>query len=159
MKVAKDKVVAIDYTLTVQGDLVDTTDGSEPLEYLHGHGNIVVGLENALTGLSKGDSVNVRVEPEEGYGEYDEDGEDTYPRGEFPPDVEVGDTYLGVAEDGEELPLNVVAVDDENVTVNYNHPLAGKVLEFNVTVRDVREASREELEHGHVHGPEGHEHD
>jgi len=158
LKVAKDKVVAIDYTLTVQGDVVDTTAGGEPLEYLHGHGNIITGLENALAGLSKGDSINVQVEPEDGYGEYDEDGTEVHPRSEFPQEVEVGSMFVGETEDGDEVMLTVVEVDDENVTVDRNHPLAGEVLSFDVTVRDVRDASPEELDHGHVHGPDGHHH-
>jgi FKBP-type peptidyl-prolyl cis-trans isomerase SlyD len=158
VKVAKDKVVSIDYTLTVQGEVVDTSTGSEPLVYLHGHGSIIPGLEKALTGLSQGDSINVRVEPEEGYGEYDEDGEEAHARSEFPEDVEVGSMFVGETEDGDEVMLTVVAVDDDTVTVDRNHPLAGEVLSFDVTVREVRDATSDELEHGHAHGPDGHHH-
>lgn len=156
MKVAKDKVVSIDYTLRVEGEVVDSSSGSEPLEYLHGHGNIVPGLERALAGLAKGESLHVQVSPEDGYGEWDEEGEQVMPRDAFPDDLELGASYVAEDENGESVTLTVVEIGDDEVTVDFNHPLAGEVLAFEVTVRDVRDASPEELEHGHAHGSDHH---
>jgi FKBP-type peptidyl-prolyl cis-trans isomerase SlyD len=156
VKVAKDKVVSIDYTLTVNGEVVDSSQDGGPLTYLHGHGNIVPGLERALTGLSVGESQHVEVGPEEGYGEWDEDGEQMLPREAFPEEVEVGATYVAESEDGQPVTLTVVEVEDDGVRVDFNHPLAGETLDFDVTVRGVRDATGEELSHGHVH--DGHEH-
>lgn len=157
MNIAKDKVVSIDYTLRVQGEVIDASQGN-PLVYLHGHGNIIPGLERALTGLSVGQAKHVTVAPAEGYGEYDTDAEQTLPRNAFDDDIEVGATYTGETQDGQPIQFTVLDVSPQGVRVDFNHPLAGETLEFDVTVREVRDATHEELDHGHVHGPNDHHH-
>ncbi|WP_261663104.1 peptidylprolyl isomerase [Deinococcus sp. Marseille-Q6407] len=151
MQIAKDKVAEIDYILRVEGEIVDRSEDGEPLTYLHGHGNIIPGLENALEGKSAGDQVKVTVSPEEGYGVYDEENTDLLDLADFDDDVEVGATYFGETDDGQLVPFTVLGLNDGKVEVDYNHMLAGETLDFEVTVRDVRDATPEELEHGHAH--------
>lgn len=151
MHISKDKVVEIEYTLTVDGEVVDSTDEGGLLAYLHGHNNIIPGLEKALEGKQEGDHLQVTVQPEEGYGERDPEAEQTISREDFEDEVEVGETYFAQSEDGNVTPFTVVSVDGDNVTVDFNPPLAGKVLNFDVTVQSVRDADPEELEHGHPH--------
>lgn len=158
MRVAKDKVVSIDYTLRADGEVVDSSDGSGPLVYLHGHGALVPGLERALSGLTAGESLSVVVEPEDAYGDFEQDDEGVrLPRESLPDDLEVGATYEAETEDGEPVTLTVMEVEDAEVVVDFNHPLAGRTLSFDVTVLEVREAGADELEHGHAHEP-GHAH-
>lgn len=157
MNITQDKVVEIDYVLKVDGEVVDASEGGEPLTYLHGHNNIIPGLERALEGKRQGDSLHVTVQPEDGYGARDEDNVETLDREDFEDDIEVGATYYAQAEDGSVLPFTVLAVEGETVQVDFNAPLAGKVLDFDVTVRAVRDASAEELEHGHAHTPGMHD--
>lgn len=161
MRVAKDKVVSIDYTLRADGQELDSSRGSGPLTYLHGHGALVAGLERALAGLTAGESLNVVVEPDEGYGEFDDDAEGVrLPRENLPEDLEVGATYEAETEDGEPVTLTVLDVEDAEVVVDFNHPLAGRTLSFDVTVREVRDATPDELEHGHAHdAQDAHAHD
>jgi len=151
MKITANKVVEIDYVLHVDGEIVDQSEPGEPLVYLHGHQNIIPGLERALEGKQVGDSLQVTVNPEEGYGERDEENVQVLPREDFEDDVEVGATYYAQSEDGSFTPLTVVEVLPEGVRADFNHPLAGATLDFNVTVRNIRDASSEEIEHGHVH--------
>lgn len=150
MQITKDKVVEIEYTLTVDGEVVDSTDDA-PLAYLQGHNNIIPGLENALEGKQVGDHVQVTVQPEDGYGERDEEAMQTISREDFEDEVEVGETYFAQSDDGSVMPFTVVSVEGDNVKVDFNPPLAGKVLNFDVTVKNVRDAEAEELEHGHPH--------
>lgn len=157
MNITQDKVVEIDYVLKVDGEVVDASEGGEPLTYLHGHNNIIPGLERALEGLRSGDSLHVTVQPEDGYGARDEDNVETLDREDFEDDIEVGATYYAQAEDGSVLPFTVLAVEGETVQVDFNAPLAGKVLVFDVTVKAVRDATAEELEHGHAHTPGMHD--
>ncbi len=157
MKIAQNTVVTLDYTLKVDGSLVESTDGDEPMTYLHGHENIVPGLEKALVGLVVGDSKRVLVQPKDGYGEYDEDGVQNLAKTNFEEPLEVAGTYFGETEDGEPISFSVLEETDSEYVVDFNHALAGEILEFEVTVRGIREATKSELEHGHVHG-EGHEH-
>lgn len=161
MKIEDGQVVSIHYTLTLDnGEVVDSSDGGDPLEYLHGASNIVPGLERQLTGRAVGDRVNAVVQPGEGYGDRDEDAIQSVPRTAFPGDVaiEAGMQFFAHLPEGGEQPIWVVAVDDETVTVDPNHPLAGEVLNFAVEVTGIRAATEEEMEHGHPHGPEGHHH-
>lgn len=159
MQVTDNKVVAIDYTLKDDdGQVLDTSDGREPLYYLHGAQNIIPGLENALTGKSSGDTLQVTIPPEEGYGPRSDEMQQTVPRSELPGEVEVGMRFHASGGHGGDTVVTVVEVTDEEVTLDTNHPLAGATLHFDVTVREVRDASQEELDHGHVHGPGGHEH-
>ncbi|HKK05550.1 MAG TPA: peptidylprolyl isomerase [Gammaproteobacteria bacterium] len=160
MQVAKHKVVTIDYTLTDdQGTVIDSSKGAEPLAYIQGVGSIIPGLENALEGKSTGDNVQVSIPPEEGYGERQDALLQAVPRDRFDVegDIEVGMRFQTMSEQGAQV-VTVAAVDDENVTIDANHPLAGETLNFDVTVVDVRDASAEELDHGHAHGPGGHDH-
>ncbi|GGR14719.1 FKBP-type peptidyl-prolyl cis-trans isomerase [Deinococcus ruber] len=152
MNITQDKVVEIEYTLTVDGEVVDQSEENEPLVYLHGHNNIIPGLEKALEGHAAGDKLNVTVSPEEGYGERDDENVQVLPKEDFDDDVEVGASYFAQAEDGSVNPFTVVSVNGDDVTVDFNPPLAGQTLNFDVTVKDVRDATAEELEHGHAHG-------
>ena len=161
MQVANNMVVTIDYTLTDNdGTVLDSSDGGEPLAYLHGQGNIIVGLEEALEGLSAGDAVDVTVLPEKAYGERRDDLIQVVPRERFVTDgeIEVGITFHSHESDNGGRVVRVVEVSPEQVTIDGNHPLAGVTLNFSVRIQDVREASAEELDHGHVHGPGTHHH-
>lgn len=160
MQIAANTVVTIDYTLTDDsGRVIDSSSGHEPLAYLHGCQNIIPGLEKALEGKRKGESLKVSIAPGEGYGERDDAAVQSVPRQLFedPAAIEVGMQFQSVSEEGVRL-VTIVEVQAETITIDANHPLAGVTLNFDVTVIDVREASDEELEHGHVHGPEGHHH-
>jgi len=160
MQIAPNSVVAFHYTLTNdQGEVLDSSEGREPLSYLQGKGNIIPGLERQLEGHKAGDKVNVRVEPAEGYGEVQPQLVQEVPRASFQgvENVEPGMQFQAQTEGGPLL-VTVTKVEGDTVTVDGNHPLAGQPLNFDVAIDSVREASEEELEHGHVHGPEGHEH-
>src|SRR4051812_20059246 len=159
MQIADQKVVSIDYTLTgSDGQVIDSSEGREPLAYLHGAGNIIPGLEKALTGKAAGDAVTAKIPPAEGYGEKDPQLVQAIPRDRFPAqDIKVGMQFQAQG-GGQARVVTVVNVDPENVTIDANHPLAGQTLNFDVKVVDVREATQEELSHGHVHGPGGHQH-
>ncbi|WP_291430063.1 peptidylprolyl isomerase [Deinococcus sp.] len=160
MNITQDKVVELDYKLTVNGEIVDQSEPGEPLVYLHGHSNIIPGLESALEGKAEGERFQVTVQPEEGYGPRDEDSIEDLSRDDFEDDIEVGETYYAQAEDGSVLPFTVINVDGDTVQVDFNHPLAGMVLEFDVTILSVRDATSEELEHGHAHSDDDdHNHD
>lgn len=161
MQVANNMVVTIDYTLTDnEGRVLDSSDGGEPLAYLHGQGNIIVGLEEALEGLSAGDAVDVTVLPEKAYGARRDDLIEVVPRDRFVTDgeIEAGMTFHSHESGNGGRVVRVVAVSPEQVTIDGNHPLAGVTLNFSVRIQDVREASAEELSHGHVHGPGTHHH-
>ena len=153
-----NSVVSIDYTLRDDdGQVIDTSEGGEPLYYLHGHQNIVPGLEAALTGKAPGDAVSVLVLPEDGYGERDDEQVFTVPRDRMPDELEleVGEILGMETSSGHTIPVTIVALSSESVTLDGNHELAGMNLHFSVTVREIRTATEEELAHGHVHGPGG----
>ncbi|MBS1200482.1 MAG: FKBP-type peptidylprolyl isomerase [Proteobacteria bacterium] len=160
MKIAHEKVVSIHYTLTDSaGAVLDSSSGSQPLAYLHGFGNIIPGLENALEGKATGDKLSVTVEPGEGYGERDEGLVQAVPRSAFKGVKELAPGMQFQAQGPQGTRLVVVTqVTEDIVTVDANHPLAGQTLHFEVEVSEVRDATSEELEHGHVHGPGGHHH-
>jgi len=156
--IGRDQIVSLDYRLTdEQGELLDSSEEGEPLVYLHGHGQIVPGLESALDGKPVGHAGRVIVPPAEGYGASDPELIFIEPKTSFQFDVEVGALLEARDEDGDAFEYQVVAVTDEGVTLDGNHPLAGKTLTFDVTVTDVRPATEEELAHGHAHGEGGHE--
>lgn len=160
MQIANDVVALIEYTLTDdQGNVIDSSVGGEPLAYLHGAGNIIPGLESALEGKKVGDSLKVSVAPSEGYGEKDEGLLQVVPRSMFRgvDNIEVGMQFHAQTDYGMQV-ITVAKVEGDNVTVDGNHPLAGQNLNFDVKVVEVRAATAEELEHGHVHGAGGHHH-
>ena len=160
MQVADKKVVLIHYTLTnLDGEVMDSSEGSDPLAYLQGMGSIVPGLEKELLGKQAGDKVNVEVSPEEGYGELNNELVQEVDRSAFDgvDDIQVGMRFMAQTAWGEQ-PVVVTALTDETVTVDGNHPLAGQALKFDVELVEVRDATDEELEHGHVHGVGGHHH-
>ena len=160
MKIAHEKVVSIHYTLTnKEGTVLDSSSGNEPLAYLHGFGNIIPGLENALEGKEKGEKLTVSVEPEQGYGARDEQLVQAVPRSAFKGVEELapGMQFQAQGPQGSRLVV-VTQVAQDVVTVDANHPLAGQTLQFEVEISEVRDATAEELEHGHVHGPHGHHH-
>lgn len=160
MQIARDTVAAIDYKLTDNdGQVLDTSEGREPLSYLHGAGNLIPGLESALEGQSEGDSLTVQVEPAEAYGERDEQLVQQVPMAAFEgvEQVEAGMRFQATDEQGQGRVVTVTEVEGDQVTVDANHPLAGQPLNFEVSVVEVREATPEEIEHGHVHtGEEDH---
>lgn len=160
MKISQNVVATIDYTLTDNdGTVIDqSTDGN--FAYLHNGHNIIPGLEAALLDKEAGDQLNVTIEPAQAYGEKDLAAIQQIPREMFPADADIkpGMQFQGQSPDGQVTVVTVTAIDGDTVVVDGNHPLAGLTLNFDVTVVDVREASAEELEHGHVHGPGGHEH-
>lgn len=154
MQIAQDTVVSIDYTLrNTDGEVLDSSEGGEPLAYLHGHGNIIPGLEKALEGHEEGDQVSATVAPEEGYGEYSEQLVQNVPRDAFQgvEELEAGMRFQAQSDQGP-MVVTVKEVGDEEVVVDGNHVLAGQQLDFAVAVAGVRGASSDELEHGHVHG-------
>lgn len=160
MAISRDSVVTIHYTLKDDaGAVIDSSASGEPLAYLHGHGNIVPGLERELTGRNAGDTVSVRVTPAEGYGEYDKGLVQSVPRRALRgiKDVQTGMHLHAQTEEGPRT-VTVTRVAGDMVTLDGNHPLAGKNLNFDVEVAAVRDATAEELAHGHVHGPGGHHH-
>lgn len=157
----EDKVIVFHYTLTDdEGEVVESSKGGHPLAYLQGKGQIVPGLEKAMAGKVGGDSFKVDVAPEEGYGLKEGPGPQPVERTAFPEDAELHEGMMFAAEmpDGSQMPLWVTEVSDDKVMVDSNHPLAGETLHFDVEVVEVRDASDEELAHGHAHGPGGHQH-
>jgi FKBP-type peptidyl-prolyl cis-trans isomerase SlyD len=161
MLIGSEKVVLIHYTLTDDsGQVLDSSSGRDPLAYLHGKGNIIPGLEKALEGKQAGDKLNVAVQPAEGYGERDERLVQDVPREAFEnvDEVNPGMQFQAQNEQGQARIVTVTKVADDLITIDANHPLAGANLNFDVEVTEVREPTAEELEHGHVHGPGGHNH-
>lgn len=159
--IADGKVVTLNYTLKDDaGELIDSSEGAEPLLYLHGAENIVPGLEKALTGKAKGEKLKVTVEARDGYGDRDEGGVHRVSRSQFPPKLKLqrGMQLGAEGPDGEAVPVWVVGVEGDAVVIDFNHPLAGVRLNFDVEVVDIRDASHEEVAHGHPHGPDGHHH-
>ena len=160
MSIARDKIVSIDYTLTgTQGQVLDSSQGRSPLEYLHGAGNIIPGLEQALEGKNAGEQLNVTIQPEQAYGTRDERLVQQVPRAAFEgaPNLQPGMQFQANTNMGPRL-LTIVDVNPDEVTVDANHPLAGQTLNFDVKVVEVRDATADELSHGHAHGAGGHQH-
>ena len=160
MEIAADRVVLIHYTLKNDaGNVIDSSAGGEPLAYIQGHGNLVAGLEKALDGKQDGSNVAVSVTPEEGYGKHDPNLIQRVPKRTLQGsgDVKKGMQFQARTDDGMRL-FTVTAVIGDMVTLDGNHPLSDKTLHFDVQVVGVREATAEELEHGHVHGAGGHHH-
>lgn len=159
MQIGKDSVVTLKYSVNdAQGELVDA--GEEPLVYLHGgYGGIFPKIEETLQGKSVGEHFDVALQPEDAFGEYDAELVMIEPRDLFPDNIEVGMQFERATEDGEDEDLYTITdIADDKVVVDGNHPLAGLALVFSCTVMDVRAATKEEIEHGHVHAPGGHHH-
>jgi FKBP-type peptidyl-prolyl cis-trans isomerase SlyD len=160
MQIAQNSVAAFHYTLTDDhGQIIDSSAGRDPLTYLHGSGQIVPGLEKQMEGRSAGDKFSADVAPEEGYGVHHPELMQEVPREAFQgvEDIQPGMQFQGRGPQGE-INVTVTRVDNDKVFIDGNHPLAGKTLHFAIEVADVREASAEELAHGHVHGIGGHHH-
>ena len=152
-KIQNDLVVTLDYKLFVENEMLESTEDGGPIQFIQGQGQIIPGLEDALYGLKIGDQKKLVIEPENAYGEYDPDSLEIAQKEEFTEEVplEVG-TYLDFRDDEDEvLSAQIVETDEETVTLDFNHPLAGKTLTFEITVTDLRPATGEELEHGHAH--------
>jgi len=154
MNIDDKRAVSIHYTLTnEQGEKLDSSEGQDPLSYLHGASNIIPGLENALVGKTTGDKVSVTVQPEDGYGEINPEMIQIVPREAFEgiDDIQAGMQFQASGPDGQTQVVTIKAVGEEGVTVDGNHPLAGQVLNFDVSIEEVRDATEEEIAHGHVH--------
>ena len=156
MKVEKNKVVSIHYTLTDNdGNKIDSSAGKEPLVYIHGVGGLIPGMEDGLEGKVVGDKFDLKISPDKGYGEKNDQLIQSVPRSAFgDQDVKPGMQFQ--TQDQQVITVTKVGLD--KVTVDGNHPLAGVELNFDVEVMEIREATAEELDHGHVHGPGGHHH-
>jgi FKBP-type peptidyl-prolyl cis-trans isomerase SlyD len=157
VKIQARSVVTMEYTLkNDQGEVLDTSEGRAPLVYLHGVGNLVPGLEKALEGKAAGESIDVSLSPDEGYGHRDDKRVRKIPvRKLHDKNPQPGKRYRAQLEEGHQIVL-VTGVSGDYATVDANHPLAGQTLHFAVKIVEVREATEEELSHGHVHGPGGH---
>jgi FKBP-type peptidyl-prolyl cis-trans isomerase SlyD len=160
MQIAEHKVVTLNYTLKDgSGKVIDeSNDGS--FVYLHGTHNIILGLEDALAGRSAGDTTAVSVPPEQGYGVRDPSRIQSASRDMFPADTEIepGMQFHAQGPEGQSIVIMVVSVEGDTVSIDGNHPLAGVHLNFDVEIIEVRDATAQEIEHGHVHGPGGHHH-
>jgi FKBP-type peptidyl-prolyl cis-trans isomerase SlyD len=160
MQVQSDHVVSIDYTLKNDaGEVMDSSEQTGPMAYLHGHQNIIPGLEKALDDKAVGDTLSVSIEPADAYGERNAEMIQTVPRSMFQgvDEIEPGMRFQAQTEGGVTV-VTIKEVNGDEITLDGNHELAGETLHFNVEIKDVRPASEEEIEHGHVHGPDGHEH-
>ena len=160
MKITHGMVVAMHYELTDENnDTLDATEGGELFTYLHGHGNIIPGLEKGLEGLAAGDKSHIIVHPAQGYGARDPDARIEVPRSQFPDDADLapGDRVAIESPDGEKL-FTITRLTDSSVTLDGNHPLAGMILHFDIEVAEVRPATPEELAHGHAHSGDHHHH-
>ncbi|MGR8942175.1 MAG: FKBP-type peptidyl-prolyl cis-trans isomerase [Gammaproteobacteria bacterium] len=158
MQVANNMAVSIHYTLTNdEGEVIDSSIGSDTLVYLHGKGNIISGLEKALTGKEVGEQFTVRIPAEDAYGEFMPDRVQVIPRSMFEgiDHLEVGMQFHADVSSGPGV-VEIVDIDGDDITIDGNHPLAGVPLTFDIEIVDVRPATREELDHGHIHGPDCH---
>ena len=146
-------VVTLDYTLLVDEEILESTDDGEPIEFIQGIGQVILGLESALYGMKAGEKKTVIIEPEDAYGDYDPESLENAKKEEFSEEIplDVG-TFLDLRDDEDDvLSAQIIEEDEDTVTLDFNHPLAGKTLTFEITVSALRLASDEELEHGHAH--------
>ncbi|MDH5259651.1 MAG: peptidylprolyl isomerase [Gammaproteobacteria bacterium] len=158
--VSNGKVVSIHYTLKDdEGTILDSSSGKDPLAYLHGANNVISGLESAMEGKKTGESFSVRIEPSEAYGEKDETKMQVLNRSMFGEhEVQIGQQFHAADPEGNSIVVTVTNIDGDEIIIDGNHPLAGITLNFDVEVVDIRDASDEEISHGHVHGEGGHHH-
>lgn len=165
MKIEKHTVPSVSYTLLVDGEIVDMAEKDKPMSFIQGIGMMVPGFESNLEGMSAGDEYAFELTPEEAYGPYNNEAVVELPISTFMVDGKVNEKMMSVGQivpmqDPKGNPLNgtVLEISDENVKMDFNHMLAGKVLNFTGEILEVRIASKEEIEHGHIHGPGGHQH-
>jgi len=157
LTISNNRVISIDYVLSdMQGQIIDSSKEMGPLEYIHGTGHLIPGLEKALDGKVAGENIKATIQPAEGYGEIRPEMVQTIPRSHFDSEgeIEIGMQFTANTDDGR-IVLRVVKVTGDDVVVDGNHPLAGVALNFDVNIVSVREASPEELRHGHIHGGAG----
>jgi len=161
MSIGKNKVVTINYTLKDEkGMVIDTTENNPPFSYLSGNHQILPGLEEKIEEMIIGSSKNVVLEPKDAYGEYKDDAVQKVSKNEFPKDTDLqkGMSFIANTPDGKQMPFYIQEVEGEDITIDFNHPLAGKKLEFDVKLVDIRDATPEEITHGHAHAGNGHHH-
>lgn len=161
MSLAPNKVITFNYTLKdEEGNILDSTGNAAPFSFLSGKGQILPKLEEALDGMLLGTKKNVKINASDAYGEYQEGAVQQVDRGNFPQDADLqpGMQFVANSPEGQQMPFIISEVKENNITIDFNHPLAGKNLEFDVELIDIRDATAEELSHGHVHGPGGHHH-
>ena len=159
--VARDKVVLIHYTLTLDGgDVIDSSEGQDPLAYLHGHNNIIPGLEEALEGKTIGDALKVTIPPEKAYGARNPELIQVVPNTAFQgvDELEVGMIFQAPTPDGQVQMIRIIKLEGDDVTIDGNHELAGQTLNFDVKIDAIREPSEEELSQGHLHSPVDQQH-
>lgn len=159
--VADGMVVTFDFTLMLEGgEVADSTQGQMPLRFIVGQGQLLPGLEDAMIGMTAGEERDVTLEPGDAYGEWDEDALEEVAKSDLPGDMELEEGMpLEVTDtEGETYEASVYEVRKDSVVLDYNHPLAGETLQFKVKVLDIRPATPTELDHGHVHDEDGHEH-
>jgi FKBP-type peptidyl-prolyl cis-trans isomerase SlyD len=154
LQIADNMVVSMDYTLTVDNEVIDSTEDLSPIQFIHGRGNIIPGLERELVGMKIGDTKNILVQPGDAYGEFDPNAFTDVARDQFPPDFEIriGGEIRVRTTNGHFLSAIIESMDTDMVKLNLNHPLAGKELHFDTKIVDLRNATEEELEHGHLGG-------
>jgi FKBP-type peptidyl-prolyl cis-trans isomerase SlyD len=154
-------VVLIHFKLTdaKNGEVLEDSTDRDPMPYLHGANNIMPGLEKALSGKAAGDSFDVTLDPEQAYGEHSGEEPTPYPRSMFPPDAQIfeGMSFLVTDQEGNEGPVFVTKVEGDVISLDQNHPLAGRSLNFSGKIDSIRASTEEEQAHGHPHGPDGHE--
>ena len=164
--VEQDSVVSVNYTGTYPqtGEVFDSSEGRDPLTFLVGHKQMILGFEQEILGATVGETRKFTLTPDEAYGHRDEAATQDVQRSDFPDTVDVEQALeqgipLGAYnEEGQPMQFRIVAIEGDIVKIDFNHPMAGKTLNFSVDVVAIREATSEELEHGHVHGPGGHHH-
>ncbi|HCY76852.1 MAG: peptidylprolyl isomerase [Ignavibacterium sp.] len=161
MAIELNKVVTLNFTLKDDsGNILDTTDNGGPFSYISGKNMVLPKLEEAVNGMIIGTKKNLKLNAADGYGDYNDDAVQVVGKENFPQDfvLEAGMEYMASNPEGVQMPFIITSVEDETVTIDFNHPLAGKNLNFDLELVDVRDATAEELAHGHVHGAGGHHH-
>ena len=161
MPLAQNKAITFNYTLKDdEGNILDTTKGSSPFSFLSGNGQILPKLEDAMSGMLLGSKKKVEVDATDAYGEYNEEAVQIVERSNFPTDVDLqpGMQFVTNSPDGHQMPFIISEIKEDSITIDFNHPLAGKNLEFDVELLDIRDATAEEIAHGHIHGQGGHHH-
>lgn len=161
MAIEQNKVVTLNFTLKDdEGNILDSTETGGLFSYISGKNMILPKLEEAVNNMIIGTRKQLKFEAKDGYGDYNEDAVQVVGKENFPEDfiLEAGMEYMASNPDGVQMPFIITNVEDETVTIDFNHPLAGKNLNFDIELVDVRDATPEELAHGHVHGPDGHHH-